>query len=464
MHRVSSRYLVTAGLLVILAAAGRLDAQQAGASAGDAPAADQVLGSLDEIPEELRLPEASEPAEATGDGGHTLLFDSESSSYDLQSDEMPARLESSGTWFRRGFWYVEQDVVVMTRDYFNELFLAVDVSNARFDPQLFRPIFPSSRRLLIKSNEAGAQANARMTLGRFLYRDASNRDHMAEFTFFGLGEWSADKSVKAVQTNRLVSPQAATADRVAYIVEIGGFNYADVQRFHLRSRVNSFEWNYRLRVRNQKDRMELGPDGRWTRRLSSGLLHSYVFGLRYFTDDEKLLWQSRAVAAQMLVDIPGQGPTPINRPAADGEYKVRARNDLVGIQFGGDIVYQRPRWSLGIRGKAGPYVNFSRQNSDYVINDPANAFFAQDVNAPDHVERHMQATETSFTLLGELGVFAHYHLRPNMTLRVGYEAMWFSSVANAQEQINFDPVAVPIVKPGGGQMYMGASFGLDFYW
>ncbi|MFV2066665.1 MAG: BBP7 family outer membrane beta-barrel protein, partial [Pirellulales bacterium] len=420
-----------------------------------------------EIPEERRLPAGPDDLHGIVESATdvVLSIDDEGTPYDLEADGWPAQLESSGTWLRRGFWYAEQDVVILSQGYFSDAFLAVDISNARFDPQLFRPIFPSSRDLVIKRDEPGAQANARLTLGRFMFRDNKNRDHMVEFTFFGLGEWTADKSVKSVQTDQLMSPLAATADRVAYIVEAGGFNFADEQRFHLRSRVNSFEWNYRLRMRNRKDRMELGPDGRWTRKIAPGLLRSYLFGLRYFTTDEKLLWQSTAVEADIPFAPPeGGNPVLLQRPAANGEYKVRASNDVVGLQFGADFVYQWPRWSLGLRGKAGPYINFSRQNSDYVINDPLNSFFSRDANTPDRIERRMQATETNFALLGELGVFAHYNLRPNVTLRVAYEAMWLSSVANAQEQITFDPVALPIVKPGGGRMYMGASVGIDFYW
>jgi len=472
VHTASSRYLVAAWILVILAA-GNVRAQQVGEGSGMKDA----LGSLEEIPEELRLPAESEApkgiVERTTDAALStdgaLSTDDQRTPYDLEVDPWPAKLESSGSWLRRGYWYAEQDVVILNRDFFNDTFLALDVSNARFDPQLFRPIFPSSRELVVKNNEPGAQANARLTLGRFLFRDSKNRDHMTEFTFFGLGEWSANKSVKAIQTDMLVSPQAASADRVAYVVEIGGFNFSDVQQFHLRSRVNSYEWNYRVRMRSQKDRMELGPDGRWTRKITPGLLQSYLFGLRYFTNDEDLRWQSRAVAAQITITPPAQGQQPVapiqvQRPAASGDYAVQVSNDLVGLQFGADFVYQWPRWSLGVRGKAGPYINFSRQNSEFVVDDPLNSSFSGDPNTPDHIERRTRASETSFTMLGELGIFAHYNLRPNVALRVAYEAMWLSSVANAQEQITFDTAALPVVKPGGGQMYMGASFGIDFYW
>ena len=76
-----------------------------------------------------------------------------------------APLLSSGTWFRRGFWYTRQEVVLYSMDNYKNFIIAADTSTT--------PIFGQSTRILgIKRTVGGLAANARLSLGRFLYRDA----------------------------------------------------------------------------------------------------------------------------------------------------------------------------------------------------------------------------------------------------------------------------------------------------
>jgi hypothetical protein len=374
---------------------------------------------------------------------------------DLMSVEQPARLESSGTWLRRGFWYVEQDVVIMNRDYVRDTVLAVDSSNAEvnFFVSPPRPTFPSDRRLFVDSAQPDASVAARLTLGRFLFRDEQNRDNSAEVTYLGLGHWAFRSSVQSVSQDRLMTPLGAHANAVTYVVETGGFNLADYQAYDLKTKFDSFEGNYRVRWRHRKDQMILGPDGQWTRKMMPSGFHSFLFGLRYFYMHESFDWHSRAVDA--IIDDPTD-PTqpPLFRPAATGDMHIGTRNDMVGCQFGADWIRQWPRWSFGVRGKVGPYINFARQKTNLVVDDPLLG----------DTERFVEATDETFTLIGEAGVFAHYHLHPNLTLRVAFEAMFLSSVANAVEQVEFQESAIPHVATGGAQQYLGASFGFDYYW
>ena len=386
--------------------------------------------------------------------------------------DWPARLESSGTWLRRGFWYVEQDVVVLNRDYSRDTFLTVDASNARLInvPFTGAPVFPSDRELRVERAKPDAAVAARLTLGRFLLRDDQNRDHMTEFTYLGLGHWSVRNSVQSVNTNRLFTPLGAHAQGIAFIIETGGYNFANTPPYDLTTKVESYEWNYRLRPRHHKDQMELGPDGCWTRKMMPAWFHSYLFGLRYLYVHERFAWQSEAVfEADVIFPNPNYNPLdpsspPVvvfDRSPATGDMRIRTRNDLVGCQFGADLIRQWPRWSVGVRGKAGPFINFASQDTDLFIIDPTAAELS---DLPGLVDQSVQAHDETFSFVGELGVFAHYHILPNATLRIAYEAMWLSSVANAAQQVQFDTAATPLVRAGGSQSYMGLSFGFDLYW
>lgn len=416
--------------------------------------------ALGAIPAELQLPEELPNSGTVEDlngaqTGTVSTFGSAVGSarpMDMAVDEWPARLESSGTWFRRGFWYVEQDVVILNRDYGSNLVLAVDASDAKvnFFVSPPRPVFPSKRTLAVDRSKPDAAAAARLTLGRFLFRDSNNRDNMVEFTYLGLGHWGFQRSVESVRPDRLFTPLGAFADAVTFVVETGGYNFANAQHFNLKTKFDSYEWNYQLRYRHRKDQMELGPDGQWTRKMMPSGFHSYLFGLRYLYLQERFGWQSEAVAADLL--LPDNSI--LTRSAATGDMRIHTRNDLIGIQFGADMIRQWPRWSAGIRGKAGPFVNFAQQGTDLTIQDPQ---FGD-------ADRHVNAHEETFSFLGELRIFAHYHLRPNMTLRAAFEGLWLSSVANAAEQVEFDTASIPVVRAGGSQSYMGASFGFDLYW
>lgn len=459
-----SRYLVALLVAAALSAAGPVRAQS-DALTFSASGAERI----DEIPPELQLPDALpgssgnvSDAGTAGDVGDELVDWASPGTADW-----PARLESTGTWFRRGFWYVEQDVVVLNRDYSRNVYLTVDASNAKSNMFISppRPVFPSDRELIVERAKPDAGVAARFTLGRFLFRDDENRDHMAEFTFLGLGHWSTHRSVESVNTNRLFTPLGAYADVITYIIETGGFNFANVQQFGLKTKFDSYEWNYRLRYRHRKDQMELGPDGTWTRKMMPSGFHSFLFGLRYVNLRERFGWQSEAVLEEeflaVTVDDNGNVTEWLPRLPATGDIRIRTRNDLVGFQIGADAIHQRARWSVGVRGKAGPFVDFSRQDTDLVIDDPTVAVV---YDLPGQVDRHVRAHEEKLSFVGDLGVFANYHINPNVTLRVAYEALWLSAVANAAEQVEFDTAATPLVRAGGSQTYMGLSFGFDWYW
>ena len=393
---------------------------------------------LDEIPPELQLPvdpSAADVSDAAREGldGSQLPFEAEfaQEGFSLPAQDWPAPLESSGTWLRRGFWYAEQDVVVLNRDFFDRTLLAFDTSFVGI----------SDRRLGVENNTPDAAVAGRFTLGRFLFRDGKNNDHMLEYTYFGLGEWFTRGSVTAFDggdsLHTLFDPFigvfGGNANR--FVPGTGSLT----QAFTLETEFHSFELNYRLRHRPNPDQIELGPDGQWTRKLWPTTMHSYLFGLRLFQMDEGFQWIALGV----------------DRELRNGDLRIRTSNDMVGLHFGGDIIHQRNRWSIGVRGKIGPFINFSSMNRVLEI---------EDTIPPFAVSQDQRADEDTFSFVADLGVFVHYHLRPNVTLRTGFEALWVNSVATAIEQISFETGALPTVRTAGAQYYKGMSFGVDFYW
>src|SRR5690606_15217837 len=94
---------------------------------------------------------------------------------DPECDEwggFPIFTESTGTWLRRGWWSAEVDAVMMNRMWKR------DDQVLAFDNQSFRS-------LLLTRDSPGAETGIRLSLGRFLFRDTLNRDHVVEFTAFG---------------------------------------------------------------------------------------------------------------------------------------------------------------------------------------------------------------------------------------------------------------------------------------
>ena len=443
----------------------------------------ELPADLDEVPEELDiLEELPSPADSEladqpfGPEQQSFELGEETDGefipgFPVQGD--PAPVESSGTWLTRGFWFVEQDVVLLNRSIFENKTLATD----RTDPDLTpgNQVVGLNRNLVVEHNAPDVVANARLTLGRFLFRDAKNNDNFVEFTFLGAGEWFSRGSQQSVNRNDLTTPFGSTRILMlngvgSSIPLLGGFNRADFQTFEFETDLYSYELNYSLRHRLGRDQMTLEPDGHWVRRVTPANYHSYLFGLRLIQMNESLDWHSQAFPRERDL-FPGGGTR-----QAFGEFSTRTRNSLVGFQVGGELTHERGRFSVGLRGKAGPYINFSSQRKKVLIEDNGYIFYdpttatvvirgssALGQKSLD-VDHHEEANDASIAFVGELGFFMHYHLHPNITLRAAYEGLWLNTVALATEQISLDPSEASRVVTGAGQFYQGGSVGVEFYW
>ena len=342
-------------------------------------------------------------------------------------DLLPALTESSGTWLNRGFWYTEVDAVVFNRFW--------DRRKTTFAIDSASELFPSTqdtfRMLQLDGSRPGAEGSARFTLGRFLFRDMCNRDHSVEFTAFGGGEWAQNANITSrnPNTQRLNVPFSIDLNNLSFDSAVSmDMGYA--------SRFNSFETNYRVRSRMTRDRMLMDPTGEWVRQATPSLITDYLVGLRYFDLIEQVRWNA--------FDFSGA-------PDSSGFYNIDTDNHMFGFQLGTGFTYEQGRWSASLTSKIGVNLNDTASNTAFARTDmPDNDFTTT-------------SRDTTFSFIGQSGIMLKWHMRPNLSLRAGWEMMYVTSVALAPHQINFRPDENPVVYTGD-PFYHGAAFGFEGFW
>jgi hypothetical protein len=349
-------------------------------------------------------------------GPHHGHYDVEPAAY-YPWDGQPAPIESSGTWLNRGVWYAEADVIALYR-----IWQRGDILMA------FEPVNNTNRLLFLRSAHPGQDAGVRTTLGRFLFRDSHNRDHTAEFTIYHSGDWVVDCELTSLAPNNLdVNPDLAGNNP--------SFNNSSFQRVIYSSRFNSFELNYRLKKRLGRDQMVMDPNGYWRREAANGFNRNYLAGFRFMEIRETLDWRAE--------DIMVNG--------ANARYLINTDNDLFGFQMGEGLEYESGRWSVGISGRMGLFVN------------DADAHSQLNFTADDDDDFDRKNTEDELSWMGEAHVLGRFHLTPACSLRAGLDFMVLDSLALAPRQIDFIDVFSK-VETGGNPYYMGGSLGFEAYW
>jgi len=91
-----------------------------------------------------------------------------------------------------------------------------------------------------------------------------------------------------------------------------------------------------------------------------------------------------------------------------GTYDIRADNDLIGPQLGFSWTYERARWSLGTELKGGVFLNNSDVTSQFEVTGNVTSG-----------NNRIEAENMSF--LTDAAILAKWHLRPNVSLRVGID-------------------------------------------
>lgn len=354
----------------------------------------------------------------------------------------PTLLESTGTWIRRGFWYTEVDAVITNRKWNRDPIVLIQqpVGNSS---SIIQPNSLIFNQLLAQGAKPGAEATPRLTLGRFLFRDHRNRDHAAEFTIYGGGQWTQEAQLDANPNNNLGSTVLLVPGELSK--GNTSFSGAASSKFRYDSRFNSFELNYHVKDRMGRDHMELEPTGHWVRRAGPSVSRTFLAGLRFFDLNEDFGWTAS--------DIDTDGDS--NTPGQEGSMSIETDNDMLGTQVGFGWNYETARWSGGVHAKGGMFVNFIDVGFDSSVPVAGG-------DSPVDSDVAMQGDEVSF--VGEAALIGKWHLRPNFSLRAGFEVLFLSSAALAPHQISFIPGGPTGIASSGDATYLGGSIGFEGYW
>lgn len=350
----------------------------------------------------------------------------------------PPYFESSGTWLERGFWYAEMDFLLLNRGWerkgllvgFETITGSVPTSPIPLQGNI--PVVGTNE-LRIRGERPGAEGVGRLTLGRFLFRDSSNRDHSTELSWTGGGEWSQSGSLDAATAPGLEIP--VYIDRVN-----ASFSGARSMNFSYDSEMNTAEWNYVVKQRMKRDQMVMEPSGQWVRKATPTKTFSFLSGLRYADHRELLHFNATDVpVAQNLRE--------------DGTYFVHTENNMLGGQLGASWTHETSRWSLGVNVKGGPMWNRIDLNSRFQVGETT--ILNSGVT---------NAEEDDLSFFGEAQLQGKWHLRPNVSIRAGLDLIFIDSIAVAPFQLNFIPGGFEQIAASADSVYMGTSFGIESYW
>jgi hypothetical protein len=412
-------------------------------------------------------------------------------------------------------WYIENDVRVLTRsrprkdETFTQRFEQVtplsnqlqliSFVNANANPPDPADVFgvksqtvAPGKAMTLRQLSFDDAPGYRVTIGHYLGMGPDNRDRFLEFSFWGLNSWQSSRAVSgtlmAVLVNRTYTRAELTGGTPIEVSEYNGnllspfplttslesptafdaaishaFNEAMLHRIEYDSTINNYEANAWFRSRVRTDRLVVN-DGRWRRECTPGWYFSYMAGLRLVEIHEQFTFASEAPSYGVNADQ--------SRGALQGVYRgaelANTTNDLLGFQIGGELMWRHCRWSAGIQGKVGPYVNAAEMARRTVINGPDGYF--------NVLERDNRVFPS---VLGEFGAVATYQFRPNLVGRASYDFLWAGGVALAPDQLTFvnnAPVdlaanqgttavsAPPGIANHGTIFYHGITLGLEYSW
>ncbi len=380
-----------------------------------------------------------------------------------------APVYSSGSWYMRGDWYFQADAVWLNRDVSGDVFLATDASLGNF-------------RTLDQLISLDFAPGVRASIGRFLGRDAGNRDYMLDLSYLGGFNWDETATLISRDGNGLNTLLNTSSDRND-ITDV--FFGNDQQEFQYEVDLNSLELNCRVRTRPGRDQLAMQPDGRWVRHGVVSQMRSMFAGFRFVSLNEHFRVDATAngsVSETTTTSIfNGEQTTVISDEIPDfnrGRFAVKTENSMFGFQMGGELTEKHDDWTWGVRGKVGGLINFANRRSYLTANqrDPQTATTMtpafNDDGDPIYVEtiidpntgnettqfttenptgtlpRAMDTVVTTtyesvvssmtdgrdkdkMTFLGEAGIFGTYQVRPNLHFKASYDVLVLSGVAFA---------------------------------
>ena len=226
-----------------------------------------------------------------------------------------------------------------------------------------------------------------------------------ELSYFGLNHWGAFASVTDPGNLTLPGNVGLTTN---------DFIFANAMTTDYSARLNNAEANY-------------------TQTLMGT---TFLTGFRYFNLEENF-----------TINSFGSSVDP-------SEYKVITRNNLVGGQLGAGLHQEYGRFDIDLTGKAGGYVNLSRQQT--YLGD-----FGNTVTLRDFSERGSQ-----ISFLGELSIIGAYRITDWLSVRGGYRGMWVTGLALAPNQLDFSSSALAgsDLRSSSSLFFHGGFAGLEARW
>ena len=280
--------------------------------------------------------------------------------------------------------------------------------------------------------EFGLAPGARATLGRYIDSSCSEWDRNLEFSFLGGFNFDTKSELDSLFAHQIFSPGATF---------LGGFNGADSFKTNYRSTFNSFEWDIRFTEDLPRDRMVMTPDGNWHREMNEEHVVSFLFGFRWMNIQEDFSLQSRRNDQDFAT--------------FHGDYDIHTKNDMLGVQMGGELIEQHNRWNWGVNAKGGIYANFLAQSSTISTADPNTNLLL--VNRNEHSSNTIAAFE------GEIGLYGNYQLTRCCTFHAGYDFIFLRGLASAPDQFHFNDSRTNVVY-GAYQFLTGGNLGFEVAW
>jgi hypothetical protein len=181
------------------------------------------------------------------------------------------------------------------------------------------------------------------------------------------------------------------------------------------------------------------------RRFVSANCHfhsSIMFGARYFRWREDLVYATASNSTQA------------NPDGGEMSYQLKASNDLVGAQTGGDLwLCISPRFKLGGDIKAGVFATHSTARTNV---------FSTSVEPLRELD-----SDSDVAFVGEGGAVALYRVTPRLTFRATYQVLYVTGIATAVRNFNTESPFTArntFIDSSGDAFLHGLNVGFEWTW
>lgn len=159
-----------------------------------------------------------------------------------------------------------------------------------------------------------------------------------------------------------------------------------------------------------------------------------LIGYRYLQLDERIDLLGRAQSVGAPATFQGM-PLPAGAVITTRD-SFRARTDFNGAQIGARLEARRSMFTVTAFGKGGAGVNVQTLRVEGVTQSGSSVAYGGVRGLPSNIGRD---TNTDFSMIGEVGFEVGLQVTKNLSLRAGYNALWWSDVLRPGSVIS--PVA-----------------------